>query len=75
MLKILLTEDKSKDIFFGGDPGKWMVHLAQREIIIRKGPSENKAEILFQGTVIDVDRSRCVTKTSVFFTAFEVQKK
>jgi hypothetical protein len=52
-----------------------VVHLAQREIIIRKGPSENKAEILFQGTVIDVDRSRCIAKTSVFFTALEVQKK
>jgi hypothetical protein len=63
------------DIFFRRDFREWVVHLAQREIIVREGPSENKTGILFQGTVIDVDRPWCIAKASVFFTAFEVQKK
>ena len=75
MFQVLCIKDQMHDIFFRRDFREWVVHLAQREIIIREGPSENKAEILFQGTVIDVDRSRCIAKTSVFFTAFEVQKK
>ncbi len=52
-----------------------MIHLAKREIIVCKRFAKNKAEIFLEGTVIDVDRTRCISETAVIFGSYQMEKK
>ena len=72
---VLCSKDDRHDVRFRRHFRERMVHLAQGEVVIGKRPAENKAEILLQGAVVDVDGTWRIAQAAVFFTAFEVQEK
>ena len=75
LFDVLCAYDDRHDIRFGGNFRKRMVHPAQGQVIICKRPSKNKAEILFQGAVIDVDGPWCIAQPAVSLTSDEMQEE